>query len=59
MRLGINYRKKKKNHTHKGMEAKANKQWITEDVKEGIKNVETSDNKALRSKTQRTQRKQV
>ena len=41
------------------MEAKANKQWITEDVKEGIKNEETSDNKALQSKTQRTQRKQV
>ena len=53
MRLGINYREKKK--THKGMEAKANKQWITEDVKEGIKNDETSDNKALQSKTQRTQ----
>ena len=51
MRLGINYREKKK---HKGMEAKPNKQWITEDVQEGIKNVETSDNKTLRSKTQRT-----
>ena len=51
MRLGINYRGKKK---HKGMEAKPNKQWITEDVQEGIKNVETSDNKTLRSKTQRT-----
>ena len=46
MRLGINYRKKT-TKKHKGMEAKQNNQWVTEEVKEGIKNVETSDNKTL------------